>query len=78
MKSAVARRRAAHGKNDSPDRQEDTPEDGNQGQTLPLRQVPKKKSQANQDSCSLVLSELRQATIIRPDERNAGLDENGS
>jgi hypothetical protein len=69
------RRRAAHGKNDSLDRQEDTPEDGNQGQALPLRQVPQKKPQANHNSRSLVLPQLLQASIIRRDKRSAGLDE---
>ena len=47
-----------HGAEHRPNWQEITAENRRQGQTLPLRQVPKAKSKARQDPCPVVLSEL--------------------
>ena len=50
-----------NGQDHSQDRKEETPEDRDPRQALPLRQVPQAKPQAGDHSRSLVLSELREA-----------------
>ncbi len=49
------------GEEPSQDRQEDTPKNRREGQTLPLRQVPQAQPEACQDVCPLVLPQLLQA-----------------
>ena len=47
----------------SQNRQEITPENRREGQTLPLRQVPQAEPEASQDTGTVVLSELPTATV---------------